>query len=63
MELVKFYAWIVKIAVALAMMGQLKACTLELAGKAAAKHEMMSYSKFTRMLTGPIAPKPMKLHE
>ena len=51
MELVRFYAAVVKLALALAMIGQLKACTLELMGRAAAKHEMMSYSKYTRALT------------
>jgi len=51
MELVRFYVFVLKIAVALAMLGQLKSCTLELMGKAAAKHEMMSYSNFTKALT------------
>ena len=51
MELVRFFAAIVKIAVALALGGQLKSCTLELMGKAAAKHEMMSYSRYTKALT------------
>lgn len=52
MGLVKFYVWVIRIGFLLAMCGQLKACTLELMGKAAAKHEMMSYSKYTRALTG-----------
>ena len=52
MELVRFYVFILKIAIALAMLGQLKSCTLELVGNAAAKHEMMSYSKFTKALAG-----------
>lgn len=51
MELVRFYALIIKIAIALAMMGELKACTLELVGKSAAKNGMMSYSRFTKALT------------
>ena len=37
MELVRFYALVVKIAIALALVGQLKSCTLELLGLAAAK--------------------------
>ena len=51
MELVRFYALLIKIGILLVLCGQLKSCTLELAGKSAAKHEMMSYSRFTRMLT------------
>jgi hypothetical protein len=53
MELVRFYAWIVKVALVLAIIGQLKVCTLTLMGKAAEKTErgMISYSKFTRLLT------------
>ena len=51
MKLVRFYAAVIKLALLLAMIGQLKACTLELMGRAAAKHEMMSYSKYTRALT------------
>ena len=51
MELVRFYALVIKIALALALMGQLKSGTLALAGMAAEKHGMMSYSKYTRMLT------------
>lgn len=51
MELVRFYVFVVRIAIALATMGQLKACTLEIMGKAAAKNGMMSYSRFTKALT------------
>lgn len=53
MELVRLYLAIVKIAVALALIGQLKTCTLELLGLAATKSDqgMISYSKFTRALT------------
>jgi len=53
MELVRFYALVVKIAIALALIGQLKSCTLELLGLAAEKsdHGMISYTKFTRALT------------
>ncbi len=50
MALVRFYVFVLRIAIILAMMGQLKACTLELMGLAAAKHEMMSYSKYTKAL-------------
>lgn len=53
MELVRFYALIVKIAFVLATLGMLKSCTLEVMGLAAQKTErgMMSYSKYTRLLT------------
>jgi hypothetical protein len=53
MELVRLYALVVEIAIALALIGQLKSCTLELLGLAAAKsdHGMISYTKFTRALT------------
>jgi hypothetical protein len=53
MELVRFYAAIIKIAVALALLGQLKTCTLVLMGLAATNTErgMISYSKFTHLLT------------
>ena len=51
MELIKFYAFVIRIAIALALLGQLNACTLIMMGKAAEKHEIMSYSKFSRMLT------------
>ncbi len=54
MGLVRFYALIVKIAVVLAVLGLLKSCTLELMGLAAEKTNrgIMSYSKFSRQLTG-----------
>ncbi len=53
MILARLYITIVKIAIALALIGQLKSCTLELLGLAAAKSDqgMTSYSKFTRLLT------------
>ena len=53
MELVRFYALIVKIAFVLAALGMLKSCTLEVMGLAAQKTErgMMSYSRYTKMLT------------
>jgi hypothetical protein len=47
MELARLYIAIVKIAIALALIGQLKTCTLELLGLAAEKSDrgMISYSK------------------
>ena len=48
MALVRLYSFVLRIAFALALIGQLKACTLHLMGKAAAKHEMMSYAKYTK---------------
>ena len=53
MELVRFFALVVQIAVVLALIGELKSCTLELLDLAAQKSErgMMSYTKFTRALT------------
>ncbi len=47
MGLVRFYAYVVKIAVLLATLGLLKSCTLEVLGLAAEKSErgMISYSK------------------
>ncbi len=53
MPIVRFYAFVIKMAILLALMGQLKSCTLTLLGLAAEKSErgMMSYTKFTRLLT------------
>jgi hypothetical protein len=53
MELVRFFALVIKIAILLALIGQLKSCTLILLGLAGEKsdHGMISYSKFTRALT------------
>ena len=53
MELVRFYAFVIKIAIALALIGELKSCTLELMHLAAEKSDngIISYSKFTRMPT------------
>ena len=52
MELVRFYAWVIRLGIALALIGQLKSCTLTLLGLAAEKSEHgISYSKFTRLLT------------
>ena len=53
MALVKFYVWVIRIGIALALVGQLKGCTLMMMGLAAEKAEtgIMSYSKFSRLLT------------
>ena len=53
MHLVRFYAAVIKIGIALALLGTLKSCTLQIMGLAAAKSEngIMSYSRYTRMLT------------
>ncbi len=53
MELVRFYALIVQIAILLALAGQLKSCTLTLLGLSAEKSAtgMISYSKYTEALT------------
>lgn len=50
--MIRFYATVIKIAVALAMIGQLKSCTLNLMGLAATKSKtgVMSYSDFNRKL-------------
>ena len=52
MSLIRFYVAVIKIAIFLALMGQLKACTLEVMGLAAEKTErgMISYSKYTSQL-------------
>jgi hypothetical protein len=53
MGIVRFYALIIQIAILLAFAGQLKSCTLTLLGLAANKSAtgMISYSKYTRLLT------------
>jgi hypothetical protein len=50
MVFVRFYVLVLRIAVALALLGELKSCTLVMMGKAAEKHELMSDSKYTKML-------------
>ena len=54
MEIVKFVSFIVRIGILLALVGQLKFCTLMMLGKASEKSQkgIMSYSKYTRQLTG-----------
>ncbi len=53
MELARLYAAIVKIALFLALIGELKSCTVELLGLTAEKQSrgMISYAKYTRALT------------
>ena len=54
MFLARIISGLLRLAIALALAGELKACTLELLGRAAEKTEVgvMSYSRFTRMLLG-----------
>jgi hypothetical protein len=50
---IKFYLMVIKLALILAFAGVLKEATLAMAGHAAkAQMGMISYSKYTRMLTG-----------
>lgn len=53
MELVRFFAGVVKIALLLAVVGCLKSCTLELLGLSAEKSAtgMTSFTKYTRALS------------
>ncbi len=53
MELVRFVGFVVKIAICLALLGELKSCTLELLDLSAEKSAtgIMSFSKFTHALT------------
>lgn len=53
MSMVRFYVWVIRIGIALALCGQLKTCTLLIMGEAAEKTEngIISYSKFSRLLT------------
>jgi hypothetical protein len=52
MELARFFAFVFKLAIALALIGELKTCTIEMLGLAAAKSEsgIMSYSKWNHQL-------------
>ena len=52
MDLVRFTVFVIKLALALALIGELKSCTLELLGLSAARTEigMTSYSAYTRKL-------------
>lgn len=58
-QIVRFYSTVIWLGISLALMGQLKSCTLTMLGLAAGTSEtgIMSYSKFTRSLYGP-APLP-----
>lgn len=61
--MIKFIASIIKLAVVLAMAGQLKTMILVMAGNAAvAQKNMISYSKFTRALTSDSAPRKKVQH-
>lgn len=53
MGIVRFYVWVIRLGLLLALCGQLKYCTLVMMGLAAekSKHGIMSYSKYTRELT------------
>jgi hypothetical protein len=52
-SIVRFYSFAIHLAIFLALVGQLKGCTLMMMEKAAGKTErgIISYSKYTRMLT------------
>jgi hypothetical protein len=54
-DLARFTIFVIKLAIALALIGQLKSCTLELLGLSAGKSEigMMSYSAYTKKLVSP----------
>jgi len=53
-EIVKFVSFVVRLGLILAFCGQLKFCTLQLMDLASEKTQkgMISYSKYTHMLTG-----------
>ncbi len=51
MSLVRFYSAVIWLGIALAAAGQLKSCTRTLMGLSAEKSEIMSYSKFSHLLT------------
>jgi len=58
-SLIRFYAFVIRFALALAFMGQLKSCTLIMMNEAVqAQRGMISYSKYTKMLTGKTAQRP-----
>ena len=60
MEIIRFFAFVIKLAIALAFAGQIKSCTLEVLGLAAESSErgMISYSKYTKALTNKKESKP-----
>ena len=53
MEIARFVSFVVRLGLILALMGQLKFCTLTMLGLAAEKSKkgIMSYSKYTKLLT------------
>ena len=53
MDFVRFVSFVLKIGFTLALLGQLKSCTLQMMNLAATKSEegIISYSRFTRELT------------
>jgi hypothetical protein len=53
MPVIQFYAAVLRLALLLAFLGVLKSCTLDLLGLSAQKtgQGMMSYSRYTRLLT------------
>lgn len=59
----KFVASIIKIALVLGVLGTLRDATLSMANRAAnAQQGMISYSKFTKMLTAPYEKRKAQVH-
>ena len=54
MEIVRFVSFVVRLGLLLALVGQLKFCTLMMMGLASEKSQkgIMSYYKYTKQLTG-----------
>jgi hypothetical protein len=52
MELARFFVFLIQLALALALIGELKSCTLDMLGLAARQTEtgIMSYSKWNNQL-------------
>ncbi|MGZ3745392.1 MAG: hypothetical protein ACXWRE_14280 [Pseudobdellovibrionaceae bacterium] len=51
-SVIRFYVWVIKIALVLSAIDGLKEATLAMAGRAAkAQQDMISYSNFSRLLT------------
>jgi hypothetical protein len=63
-SIIRFYSTVFWLGVSLALLGQLKSCTMTMMGLAAGSSEtgIMSYSKFTRSLYGP-GPLPAKTNQ
>jgi len=53
MEIIRFVSFVIRLGIILALLGQLKFCTLMMLGLAADKSQkgIISYSKYTRLLT------------